>query len=178
MEDVPFRRRSRLGGQIHSIKHIVDVSGALAGAGQSVSDLATAVITRSATFNLVEVELSETVNGFFISLFVIGATGSGLSGPIDWYIAKARAGQTTGGGGTFPVPGNTGLSDVRNQIFHEEKGLSGSADGTPMAFKGVIVVPRGMRRMREGDKFFIALRSADNVNDANFCVKAIYKSFS
>ncbi len=174
-----FRRRgSRMGTQIHSIKHVVDSQGALAGAGQSVNEIATAVVTRSAVFNPAEVEVGETVNGFFISLFVLGATGAGLDGAIDWYISKSRAGQTYGGGGTFPQPGATGVSSVRNQIFHEEKGLAGSADGTAMVFKGVIVVPKSMRRMREGDTFTIVIRSLDATNNANFCIKAIYKSFS
>ncbi len=171
-------RRSRLGTQIHSIKHVVDISGALAGAGQSVNEIAQGVVTRTTPFNPNEVIVGETVNGIFLSIFVLGATGSGLDGPIDWYIAKSRSGQTFGGGGDFPQPGNTGVSSVRNQIFHEEKGLAGSADGTAMVFKGVVVIPKSMRRMREGDTFTIAIRSADNTNNANFCIKAIYKSFS
>ncbi len=108
----------------------------------------------------------------FISVFVIGATGAPLNGPIDWYIAKEHAGQTN-----LPTPGQTGTSTVRNQIIHEEKGLAGSGDGTAMAFKGVVVIPRGMRRFREGDSWRLILRSEDATNDASFCVKAIYKSF-
>ncbi len=107
---------------------------------------------------------------------MLGATGGGLNGSLNWYIAKARSGQAPGA--DFPDPGSTGVSDMRNQIFHEEKGLAGSADGTPMAFKGVVVIPRSMRRMREGDQLFVKLRSTDNMNDTNFCVKVIFKSFS
>ncbi len=167
-----------MGTQIHSIKHVVDTSGALSGAGVSTSVLAKVVDARSTPFDPSECVVSETVNGFFISIFVIGATGAPLNGPIDWYIAKARSSQAPPPGGDFPTPGATGGSDLRNQIFHEEKGLAGSGDGTPMVFKGVIVVPRSMRRMRSGDQFFVSLRSADITNDATFCVKGIYKSFS
>ncbi len=157
---------------INSIKHIIDSDGALAGGGNSVNDIATAVPNVGATFVPVEVRVGATINAFFLSIFIIGASGSGLSSSLNWYIIKTHGDQTT-----LPTPGFTGNSDVRNQIFHEEKGLAGSADGTPMVFKGVIMVPRGMRRMREGDKFIIVLRNGDSTNDANFCVKAIYKSY-
>ena len=167
-------RGSRMGTQIHSIKHVVDTSGGLTST-PSINVIATGVTTRNATFDPTEVEVGETVNGFFISIYIIGSTGSGLTGPLDWYIAKSRSGQVIAT--VFPDPGNTGVSSVRNQIFHEEKGLAGSEDGTPMVFKGVIVVPKGMRRMRDNDAFFISLK-ANGADIPNFCVKAIYKSFS
>ncbi len=85
--------------------------------------------------------------------------------------------QHEGQGGSQPDPANAGISKVRNQIIHMEKGLAGSGDGTPMAFKGVIAIPRGMRRMREGDQWNIVLNSKDATNDATFCLKAIYKSW-
>ncbi len=170
---VPFRRSSR--NPIQSVKHIIDTEGALTGGSTADVPISTTVESRSDPFNPVELTIGETVNAFFLSIFLIGAGGAGVAGSINWYIGKARAGQAIG---SFPAPALTGPSDFRNQIFHEEKGLVGSADGTPMAFKGVIVVPKGMRRSRSGDQFFIKLRATDNVNDVNFCVKAIYKSFS
>ncbi len=175
-EEMVFRRRgNRLGTQIHSIKHVIDATGALVqGAGIVSVPLATAVISRQTPFQPVEVEVGETVNGFFISIFIIGSSGADVEGSQDWLIVKTRSGQAD------PVPGLTGVSDIRNQIFHEEKGLVASGDGTPMVFKGVIVVPKSMRRMREGDKINIVLlnRSQTASNDTQFCLKAIYKSFS
>ncbi len=173
---MPFRRGSRMGTQIHSLKHVIDVEGALSGGVASVVPLTQSVQSRATPFEPVEMINGETINAFFLSIFMIGATGSGQNGSINWYIAKARSGQSTVT--DFPDPAVTGGSNVRNQIFHEEKGLAGSADGTPMAFKGVVVVPRSMRRFRDGDQFIIKLRSTDITNDVNFCVKAIYKSFS
>ncbi len=167
------RRMSRLGNQIHSLKHIIDTEGALSGAAKSVTPLMNAVASPNATFDPLDVELGSTVNGFFLSVFVIGATGAGNIGSINWYIVKTRSGQFS----SLPEPEATGTSPLRNQIFHQEKGLAGSADGTPMAFKGVVVVPRGMRRTREGDNFYLVLKGTDPTTDYNFCVKAIYKSF-
>ncbi len=169
---VPFRRSRN---PIQSVKHVVDVEGALSGGTTSDVPLSATVESRATPFNPIECVIGETVNGIFLSIFIIGATGAGQAGSLNWYIGKSRAGQTIA---SFPAPALTGASDLRNQIFHEEKGLAGSADGTPMAFKGVVVIPRGMRRMRSGDQFFVKLRATDNINDVNFCVKAIYKSFS
>ncbi len=170
---MPFRRGNRLGNVIHSVKHIVDSEGALSGAVTSTTPLLTVVNQRSAVFDPLEVNIGEKVNGIFLSIFVIGATGAPLNGSINWYIIKTHEGQVS-----LPTPGITGASNLRNQIFHEEKGLAGSGDGTPMAFKGVIALPKSFRRMRQGDGILIILSSNDATNDATFCIKAIYKSFS
>ncbi len=125
------------------------------------------------TFTPGDVRVGSHVNGIFLSVFVIGESGAPLDASVNWYIIKTHDQQDS-----IPLPGNTGVSELRNQIFHEEKGLAGSGDGTAMAFKGVIVLPRGMRRMRQGDKVQISLAiNTRATTDANFCVKAIYKSF-
>ncbi len=166
-----FRNSSRR--PINSIKHIIDSFGNLSGAAPSVNDIVVAVPNVDpAVFNPLNVRVGATVNAFFLSVFVIGATGAPLNGPIDWYLIKTHTSQTS-----LPPAGGTGTSSLRNQIIHEEKGLAGSGDGTPMAFKGVIVIPRGMRRMREGDKWTILIKSEDATSDGQFCIKAIYKSF-
>ncbi len=154
---------------INTIKHIVDSEGALTGGAKSVTTIVNSVAQRPDPFVPGNVAFGSKVNAFFLSIFVLGATGSTPVGSINWYIIKLHAGQTA------PLPGATGSSEVRNQIFHEEKGLTASGDGTPMVFKGVIVVPRGMRRVREGDSFQIQLQSQDPTVDAQFCIKAIYK---
>ncbi len=173
-ESIMVFRRNRLGSIIQSVKHVVDSSGAFTATAGNIP-LSKTVVARSVPFDPVEIVLGETVNAMFISLYAIGSTGAPLSGPIDWYIAKARSDQDIVS--DFPNPGQTGISALRSQILHEEKGLSGSGDGTPMVFKGVIVIPRGMRRTREGDQFFIKI-IASGADSNNFCIKAIYKSFS
>ncbi len=167
-----FRRRFAK-APINSIKHVIDVSGALSGGSTSQVPIAVGVPQVGATFVPGDIRTGATINGFFLSIFVIGATGAPINGPIDWYLVKIHDGQS----GSTPTPGATGVSKIRNQIIHEEKGLAGSGDGTAMAFKGVVAVPKGMRRMREGDIWRVLLRSDDVSNDAQFCVKAIYKSY-
>ncbi len=161
---------------IRRIKHVIDIQGALTDT-VSGNVIASVVTSRSTPFKAVENEVGETVNGLYLSFYAIGSTGAPISGPIDWYIAKARAGQTIGAGGDFPVPGATGDDALRSQIFHEEKGLSGSGDGTAMVFKGVLGIPKGMRRFRESDRIFVQAKCSTG-DTVNFCLKAIYKSYS
>ncbi len=167
-----FRRAMAL-RPVVSTKHVVDNLGGLSSTANNIN-FATTVTSRSAgAFNPSEVVLGSSVKWFYVSVFIIGSTGAPLSGPIDWYIAKARDGQITT---SFPDPGQTGNDDKRNQIIHEEKGLSGSGDGTPMVFKGVIKIPRGMQRARNGDIW--TMRMIASGSDApNFCVKIIYKEY-
>ncbi len=167
-----FRNRGR---SRSSVKHVVDSEGTAVSGTNSQTPIGTVITTRSAVFNPVELITGEHVYGFFLSIFLIGTTGAPVNGAANWYIAKRRDGQEIIG--DFPAPGSTGASKVRNQIFHEEKGLIGSGDGTAMAFKGVVKVPKGMQRCREGDEFFIRIRMT-GTDDSQFCIKAIYKSFT
>ncbi len=170
---MPFRRGNAL-RPVNSIKHVLDSEGALSGGTKSDNVVAFSVPNvDTTTFVPGAIRVGAKINGIFLSVFIIGATGAGNTGSINWYIGKRSSGQSA----IFPNPGETGVSTVRNQIFHEEKGLAGSADGTPMAFKGVVAVPRGMRRMREGDAIVVSVRGTDATTDYNFCVKAIYKSY-
>ncbi len=169
---MPFRRRFAK-FPINSIKHIIDTEGTLTGGIGSNTPFVVAVPNvDTATFKPGDVRTGATVNGFFVSVFVIGSTGAPANGAIDWLITKIHSQQIA------PTPGQTGTSTIRNQIIHEEKGLAGSGDGTAMVFKGVIAVPKGMRRMREGDQFVLALRSQNQgAVDLAFCIKIIYKSY-
>ncbi len=171
-----FRRRMSSIRPVNRVKHILDSEGVLTGGANSTNVLAVTVPVASSPFKPGDIPLGSTINGMFLSVFVIGATGAPINGSINWYIAKTRAGQSTSA--DFPGAGNTGVSEVRNQIFHEEKGLAGSGDGTAMAFKGVVAIPRGMRRFREGDSIFIKLQSQDATSDAQFCIKAIFNVYS
>ncbi len=168
---MPFHR-GRM-APIQSNKNIVDSTGGLSVVADSVNVFVNVHAQGVPTNNTDSVPSGAKITSLFISLFIIGSTGSVVPLALDWYLGKARAGQVIAT--DFPSPGATGLSPVRNQIFHEEKGLSGTQDGTPMAFKGVIRVPRGAQRCREGDLWFIKIRGVD---DYTFCLKVLYKYFT
>lgn len=103
----------------------------------------------------------------FVQIITIAANAN-----VDWYIYKRRGEQQAA---DFPIPGVTGASVVRNQIFHEEKGIPGdNADVNPLTFRGVIKIPRSFQRCRRGDEINIRFRGSA---DYQLCVKAVYKWF-
>lgn len=90
---------------------------------------------------------------------------------VDWYFSKQRSGQSNIT--DFPSPGATGNDPLRNQIYHEEKGIPGdSGDTSPLTFRGVLRIPRLVQRMRAGDNLFFKFRGS---LDYNVCMKIIFK---
>jgi len=104
----------------------------------------------------------------FLSVFVLGSTGS-ASGLVDWFLIKRPASSLAP-----PVPGATGISPFRKFIIHEEKGIASTQDGTPMVFKGVIRIPKVYQRVGALDELELHIVSQFA---AQFCIKAIYKSY-
>ncbi len=120
-----------------------------------------------------EVPAGCTISSIYLSVYILGSTGAS-SGLVDWYIWKNPGGTITGA--EAPIPSQTGQSNVRRFIFHEEKGLYASQDGTPMVFKGVIKIPPRFRRMGQGDQLAVKIRSPED--GGTFCIKAIYKYYT
>ncbi len=159
---------------VNSLKHVIDVSGETLGGTVSVIPLANVVRSLdNSNIVPVEVESASTIGPMFLSVFVLGSTGS-TSGLVDWYVWKVVGGNVAGG--SIPDPGDTGQAELRRWIFHEEKGLAATQDGTPMVFKGVIRISPRYRRMGDGDTIQLRLLTEAGVN-LQFCVKAIYKTF-
>ncbi len=158
---------------INSIKSIVDSSGALVAATSSVNDIAVTVNQRSDPTVPNQVLTGSTINAIYLSVYVLGDTG-GANGVVNWILFKNPGNLMAGG--DLPIPGNTGIAANRRFIFHEEKGLFPSLDGTPMIFKGWIKIPRRFRRMGDDDKWQVILRTQAG-DTADFCVQAIYKSY-
>ena len=103
----------------------------------------------------------------YLSVYTIGDSGSS-SGVVNWYIWKNPSNDLTA-----PDAGNTGVSDNRRWILHEEKGLFATQDGTPMVFKGVIKFPARMRRIGDDDRIQVVIQTENDT--AEFCIQAIYK---
>ncbi len=166
-----FRRMS-LKRPINSFKHIIDASGTTDGTTVSTIPLATAGIDRDTTSPSI-VPIGAKVSSMFISVFMLGSAGA-VSGLADWLIWKNPRGLISAG--NSPTPGNVGIQPVRNMVYHEEKGLVATEDGTPMVFKGVIKIPRHMQRVAEDDRWEIKIFTPTGVT-AQFCVKAIFKDY-
>ncbi len=163
-----------------STKNVEDTSTVLAATTNTVIDVLAVAVETPTLAATDSVARGSTINGLYLSLFFISEGGEVANEVplVDWYILKNPGNNfaSTFDASNLPTPGNTGSHDNKRYIFHEEKALAGGGDaslaGVPMAFKGVIVIPRGMRKMNANDRIVIAARA----NFATkFCLKAIYK---
>ncbi len=176
-----FRRGQRNLRPINSLKHIAEVSTIVAA---STNTVFLTFVDQTDTYTLADtngVPQGASVNSVFISVFAIAEGGEVANEVplVDWYIIKNPGSTWTGFDATnLPTPGATGAHRNKRWIIHTEKGLAGGGDasiaGVPMIFKGVISIPRHMRRIAQGDSISLIVRT----NFATkMCAQAIYKHF-
>ncbi len=178
-----FRRFQSGKRPIRSVKHIVDTSSIVAAVTNTILIRPVAGVDAYSLADENGVPTGATVNSIFLIIYIYSEGGE-VSNEVpltDWYIIKNPGNTfgTTFGAQNLPTPGATGSHINKRFIFHEEKGLAGGGDasltGIPMVFKGVILIPRGMRRIAEQDEILIAIRT----NFASkVCAKAIYKHYT
>ncbi len=165
-----------------STKNVVETSGILAASTNTVISSLTSTVDSATLASALSVERGSTINSIYLSCFFITEGGEVAAEVplVDWYVIKDNGGTM---GSTFdathlPTPGSQGVHDNKRYILHTEKGLAGGGDaslaGVPMIFKGVIKIPRHMRKQNAQDSFSLAARANFNTK---FCVQAIYKWF-
>ncbi len=165
------RRFNRSLHPVHSIKHVVNEQGALVGGTQTLSSLVDSV-DAPVLAQSDEVETGSTINWIFLNVQCATTSTSSLAN-IYMYVHKNPGNNIT------PVPnGNvTGTSDYKKHILHHEMLMvEKNTTGIPRTlFKGVIKLPRGMRRMGTDDLIGIALFSPGVTFE--YCFQAIYKEY-
>ncbi len=165
--------RNRTGNSlrpVNRIKHVVDNQlGLLLG----VNSVQTIVIAKDSPVlaNTTEVLTGSTVNGIFVVVEAYATTAGALA---NLYML---VGKNPGGNLTLPNPNSVGVSDNKKYIIHQEMVmLEQSVNGNPRTlFKGVIVIPKHMRRFAPNDSLELILR-APGVN-CNVCLQVHYKEF-
>ncbi len=163
-----FRRNNRLGNIINSTKNVVENQGNIVATTNSEQQLISVADNYSGA-STTETATGSKIFGVFVTIYLYNNADQ-VAGSLDWYYAVRRGATTFA---DFPAPNAVGLSNLRNQILHQEKGLAGTiSSGAPMVFKGVIRIPRQYQRLREGDIHFISFRSSQA---GKFCIRAIYK---
>ncbi len=167
---------------INSTKNIAEASGILAAVTNTRISSPIVAVENAALANVTDIDKGSKVSSLYLSLFFITEGGEIANEVplVDWYIIKDPAGNmaATFDATHLPTPGATGSHENKRWILHTEKALAGGGDasltGVPMAFKGVIRIPKGMSSFRMGDRISICARS----NFATkFCVQAIYKYY-
>ncbi len=155
---------------VHRVKHVVDNQG-----GTALGTPATFNIVESVDSpvlaNTDEVETGSTVNGIFFRVEVNATSSAALS---NAYMIVMK---NPGGNLTFPNGNVIGSDDNKKYVIHQEMVMmQQQTNSNPRTlFVGVIVIPRGYRRMAINDLIQIQIFSP-GVN-LNFCIQAHYKEF-
>ncbi len=165
-----FKRNLR---PINSRKHIVDIQGGLVAGTQTSNDL---ILTVDAPVlaNVTEVSPGSTVNSIFLNVQVSGI-GSGALSNVYMFVWKNPGSNIAAA--QIPNGNVVGASDLKKLVFHQEMIMT-EKDTTAIPrtlFKGVLKLPRHMRRFGYNDEVRIELFSPGVAYE--FCVQCIYKEF-
>ncbi len=168
-----FRRR-RMIPPIKSLKHIIDSQGGTVADTKTNVDLVQGV-TDLTTQGGTAVSSGSRVNAFFLNVQAYVLTGGGLN---NFYFILYKNPGNNVSAADIPKANVSGVSDFRTRIFHTEMAMLGTTSNPiPVTiFKGVIMIPKHFRTIRENDKITLQLFTPAGVT-SNFCVQSIYKSF-
>ncbi len=164
-----FRSRSSL-SPINRIKHVFDQQLGLVLNVQTQINLATSVDAPTVA-NTDGVAVGSKINGIYLHIEAAATTAGALA---NIYMGLAK---NPGNNLTFPKMNVVGGDENKKYIMHQEMVmLEKSVNGNPRTvFNGVIVIPRGYRRMGPSDTIKLLL-FAPGVN-CDVCLQAHYKEF-
>ncbi len=157
---------------INRIKHVIDTNATPDGGVQLDTPIAIATDTPTlAATN--SVETGSKINGIYLRIEVAAIENIALAIP-NVYLAiwKSAAGVQTLGS-----IANMGDDPNKRLVIHQEMIMINNVNGgTPRTlFNGVIVIPKGMRRMAPADVWNVTVRS-QTLNIA-LCIQCHYKEF-
>ncbi len=166
------RRRGNLSRlkPVNRIKHVIDRQLGIALNVRDTSDLAAAK-DAPVIGNTTEVQTGCTINGIFLVVECYATTSGALSN-VYMMIVKNPGSQLT-----FVNPNVIGSSTMKKFVIHQEMiMLQKVTNSNPRTlFKGVIAIPRHMRRFAPDDKLQMAVFSP-GVN-IDLCFQCHYKEF-
>ncbi len=166
-----FRRRSNLSIRpVHRIKHVVDNQSGIA-LGVKTGIVLAIAKDAPVLANTTEVETGSKVNGIYLKVECYATSAAALA---NVYMGLFK---NPGGNLTSPNPNVVGSSDNKKYFIHQEMVmLEQKVSGNPRTlFNGVIVIPRGYRRMGPNDELTLFIISP-GVN-INLCLQCHYKEF-
>ncbi len=169
------RYRSRMALRpINRIKHVVDQSATVAAAAQSLFIIALATDTPTLG-NAISVETGSKINGFYIRFEVASNEAIDLGAIPNFYFYLWK---NTGGNLTAPAANSVGINDNKRFVIHQEMTMienKGQGSNARTVFNGVVVIPKGMRRMAPNDQWEIQTLSPA-LNTAQ-CTQVHFKEF-
>ncbi len=116
------------------------------------------------------VQTGSTVNGIFLTVEVVNTGVAGVLANCYFLIMK-----NPGGNLTIPGANQVGISDNKRYVFHQEMVMLQMVDNSNprTLFKGVVVIPKGYRRMGPNDEVVIRIFSPGV--EITGCIQAPYK---
>ncbi len=168
-----YRRMNMSVRPVQRIKHIVDASQTSAAAANTVIVVAQATDTPTlgATNSVIT---GSKINGIFLNVQVVSneASQAGAIPNVYFALVKNPMGDITSLNIT-----SLGDDDRKRYVLHQEMTMIEDNRGgnAKTLFKGVIVIPKGMRRMGPSDTLEVHVRTT--TVDINLCMQCIYKEF-
>ncbi len=175
---MPFRRGfgNRGGGirPVNRTKHVIDLQAAVTAGGTSTLTLADAIdaptlaVTNSC-------QIGSKINAIYLKCEAYATSSAALSN--FYMIVFKNPGNNIGS----PAPNTVGANDNKRFVIHQEmvmlqKEQASELGGNPrVVFNGVIVIPKGYRRMGPNDRL-VAHFLSPGVS-VEFCLQCHYKEF-
>ncbi len=159
---------------VQRIKHVIDLQTAVPVNTKLENSIAIAVDapTLGAPKNCLT---GSKINAFFIVVECV-ASETDLGSTPNFYMTiwKNPGGNLTQGNGN-----SVGSNDNKNKVIHQEMVMINNVSGgTPRTiFKGVIVIPKGMRRMSPNDVWNVQFFIPSTGITVNACMQVHYKEF-
>ncbi len=155
---------------INRIKHVKDEQGGMV-AGTTVTVVIAEAKDAPVLANTAEVQTGSTINGFFAAVEVVATSSAALSNVYAIFY------KNPGNNLTMPAGNVVGSNDNKKYVFHQEMVMLQEQTGSNprTLFKGVLKVPKHMRRMGPGD--LIGLKMLAPGNAMNYCTQFHYKEF-
>ncbi len=169
------RYRSRMGIRpVNRTKHVVDLSATVAANTANAFNIALAgdAPTLGSTNT---VKTGGTINGLYLRVEIASneAIDLGAIPNVYMYVWK-----NVGGNLTRPAANATGSNDNKRFIIHQEMSMienKGQGSNARTLFNGVIVIPKGMRRLGPNDSWELIILCP--ALDTAQCMQCHYKEF-
>ncbi len=160
---------------VNRIKHVVDQQTAIA-TGTAIPSVVANAVDAPTLASTTSVAIGSTINGFYITTEVVASESSTTDTPNFYWMFYKNPGNNVA---TIPNANAVGSSDFKKYVIHQEMVMiQGQDNQSPRnVFKGVIVVPKHMRRMGPGDIWYIQHFIPSTGTAVNACSQIHFKEF-
>ncbi len=169
-----YRSRGMALRPVNRIKHVVDASATVAAAATAGFPIASATDTPTLAATG-SVETGSKINGFYIRVEAASNEAISLGAIPNFYFLLWK---NPGGNLTVPALNLVGSDDNKRFVIHQEMTMienKGQGSNPRTIFNGVIVIPKGMRRMGPNDIWTV--QTLCPILDNAVCIQVHYKEF-